>query len=141
MLRAYEKYPDAKVAAYGIAVEYPAAAPLPAPGGLTGTMVNFCQLTLPGLPGDYDIPGCLGDTLKPTEAHIDKIVVSGRVRGRGVGTQLLNWADRTCQEAGMTCISLEVMHGNPARRLYERHGYADAGPAKRAPAAVATCAA
>jgi ribosomal protein S18 acetylase RimI-like enzyme len=143
----YAGYPDKKLAACAVAVEYP---PAVAPGSSGGHVVGFCQLTLPGLPGDYEVPGWLTGRLDSDEGHVDRIVVSAQIRGRGIGKQLLDWADDVCrawQSSGgaavadtnrnarveplagtaqgqrVTKISLDVVHGNPAQRLYERHGY------------------
>jgi GNAT superfamily N-acetyltransferase len=146
--KGYAAYPDEKLAACALAVEYPPAVAPGTTGG--GEVVGFCQLTLPGLPGDYEVPEWLTEALDPNEGHVDRIVVSGRMRGRGIGKQLLGWADETCRAwrpAGaaaaadmdrasvgqplvraaqgqcVTKISLDVVHGNPAERLYARHGY------------------
>ncbi len=149
LIKGYAKYPDEKLAVCGLAVEY-AAAQEPRVRG--GTVVGFCQLTLPGMPGDYELPDWLAGKLEDNEGHIDRICVSDRMRGRGIGTKLLEWADSTCRSwcpdhgvaahdmsrgdddavkqlvsapasGCITKVSLEVVHGNPAQRLYERHGY------------------
>eukprot|EP01045_Picozoa_sp_COSAG04_P018883 COSAG04_NODE_1785_length_5585_cov_461.563799_3_plen_236_part_00 len=150
LLQGYAAYPDEKIAACGIAVEYPAPGPDDAAGTPTtdtiGTIVGFCQLRLPGMPVDFDTPEWYEGRLAPDEGHIERLVVSGRMRGQGIGTQLLDWAEVTCRNWGslsdrdtsrvsldlpadqplrqpINRISLTVVHGNPARRLYERHGY------------------
>jgi len=47
-------------------------------------------------------------------------------RGKGIGTALLNEAERTCRQTGLEKLSLIVFEQNvPARRLYERFGYAE----------------
>lgn len=140
----YAKYPDEKLAVCGLALEYPAAQESGGRGG--GAIVGFCQLTLPGLPGDYELPECLSGALQECEGHIDRIAVAGHMRGRGIGKKLLDWADNTCRTwdpahggigrdddhgteqlvapgQRITKISLEVVQGNSAQRLYERHGY------------------
>ena len=48
-------------------------------------------------------------------------------RGRGIGGQLLDAAIRAARSKGLRRISLSVEEGNPARRLYERAGFAWAG--------------
>ena len=48
-------------------------------------------------------------------------------RGRGVGTALLDALAATAREHGHRALSLSVDRANPARRLYERHGFRDAG--------------
>jgi ribosomal protein S18 acetylase RimI-like enzyme len=59
---------------------------------------------------------------KPGEAYIDQVMVSSDARGRGVGTKLLEWAEALARERDAKVLSLEVLNGNPARRLYERFG-------------------
>ncbi|KAL3794455.1 hypothetical protein ACHAWO_000238 [Cyclotella atomus] len=52
------------------------------------------------------------------ECYVDHIAVTKNARGMGVGTQLLNWADEKARERGATKITLRVVRGNPAKRLY-----------------------
>ena len=59
---------------------------------------------------------------EPGEAYIDELMVSSFARGRGVGTKLLDWAEAMARERKCTHLSLEVLNGNPAMRLYERFG-------------------
>ena len=44
-------------------------------------------------------------------------------RGKGVGTKLLAWVESTARARGAKTLSLAVVRGNPAKRLYERVGY------------------
>ena len=46
-------------------------------------------------------------------------------RGRGVGGALLRAVIREARGRGLPGISLSVDSGNPARRLYQRHGFVD----------------
>lgn len=55
------------------------------------------------------------------------IWVAESERGRGIGGQLLDAAIRAARSKGLRRISLSVEEGNPARRLYERAGFAWAG--------------
>jgi GNAT superfamily N-acetyltransferase len=48
-------------------------------------------------------------------------------RGRGVGSALLDAVLTLAREQGHRAISLSVGRRNPARRLYERAGFRDAG--------------
>ena len=61
---------------------------------------------------------------KPGEAYIDQVMVSSAARGRGVGPSLLEWAEALARERDAKVLTLEVLNGNPARRLYERFGMA-----------------
>ena len=80
---------------------------------------------------------------------MDQICVDARMRGRGIGRRLLDWADQTCRDyrpdlsapsAGtaatettpldgvaeaprITRIVLEVVRDNPAVGWYKRRGY------------------
>ena len=47
-------------------------------------------------------------------------------RGRGIGGRLLSLLHDAARRQGIKQISLSVNAGNPARRLYERHGYVPA---------------
>jgi GNAT superfamily N-acetyltransferase len=51
------------------------------------------------------------------------IAVVPSQRGKGVGEQLLLALIDRAREAGYTSLSLSVEPGNPARKLYERHGF------------------
>lgn len=49
-------------------------------------------------------------------------------RGKGIGSRLIGLALRRAAERGEDRISLSVEDGNPARGLYARLGFRDAGP-------------
>lgn len=55
------------------------------------------------------------------------IAVAPEARGRGVGGALLAALMDAARAQGCRALSLSVDRGNPARRLYERHGFRDAG--------------
>jgi ribosomal protein S18 acetylase RimI-like enzyme len=55
------------------------------------------------------------------------IGVVGAARGRGVGGALLAARLELAREQGYRALSLSVDRQNPARRLYERLGFRDAG--------------
>jgi GNAT superfamily N-acetyltransferase len=59
--------------------------------------------------------------------HVLDIVVLPTWAGRGIGTQCLR---RLIDEAAASgrAVSIHVEQGNPARRLYERLGFAPTGP-------------
>ena len=52
------------------------------------------------------------------------IAVVPSKRGHGVGDDLLSALIQKAQSAGYGRLSLSVEPGNPARKLYERHGFA-----------------
>lgn len=51
------------------------------------------------------------------------IWTSAKYRGRGVGGMLLHRVVEAARSRGVAAISLSVEDGNPAARLYERHGF------------------
>ena len=62
-------------------------------------------------------------TTKPGEAYVEQISVAVAARGKGVGRMLLQWAEAKAREHQCTILTLAVLNGNPARRLYERFGF------------------
>jgi len=62
------------------------------------------------------------------------IAVVPSQRGKGVGEQLLLALIDRAREAGYTSLSLSVEPGNPARKLYERHGFEVVGTLSDYPA-------
>lgn len=44
-------------------------------------------------------------------------------RNRGIGGALLDWAEARARAGGYQIMSLSTTTVNPARRLYERHGF------------------
>jgi ribosomal protein S18 acetylase RimI-like enzyme len=57
------------------------------------------------------------------EFYLSNLAVFPNCQGRGIGTTMLNYADKLAQAGGLKKCSLLVTFGNPARRLYERVGY------------------
>ena len=55
------------------------------------------------------------------------IGVAAEARGRGIGSTLLDSLLTLARERGYQAVSLSVDRRNPARRLYERKGFRDAG--------------
>ena len=51
------------------------------------------------------------------------IAVVPSKRGHGIGEQLLTSLIERARESGYDALSLSVEPGNPARKLYERHGF------------------
>jgi [ribosomal protein S18]-alanine N-acetyltransferase len=59
------------------------------------------------------------------ELHINNLAVRGDFRGRGAGTALLEHVIQAGADRGADRATLEVRRSNaPARRLYERLGFA-----------------
>jgi len=57
------------------------------------------------------------------DAFVDEIYVAPAHRGRGIGATALHLLDVEARTLGVRAIHLEVDHGNPAARLYERVGF------------------
>ena len=59
-----------------------------------------------------------------TRGFVRNVYVRPAYRGRGIGSALLDAAERRMAEAGVDVVALEVMADNEAaRRLYRRAGY------------------
>ena len=56
------------------------------------------------------------------EIHLVDILVVGSWRGHGIGTDILSFFKHRAQSQDKP-LRLRVAHQNPARRLYERHGF------------------
>lgn len=58
------------------------------------------------------------------ECTIETLAVAAEARGQGIGTELLNEAERYAREHGYAVLSLDVVDTNlRARQLYERLGF------------------
>jgi ribosomal protein S18 acetylase RimI-like enzyme len=57
------------------------------------------------------------------------LAVLEEARGRGIGTRLLLLLLDRARDDGFQALSLSVEPDNPARRLYERHGFVRVGGA------------
>ena len=55
--------------------------------------------------------------------HISELHVDAAFRGRGIGGALLEYAEGEARRQGRAAMSLVTTTVNPARRLYERHGF------------------
>lgn len=66
------------------------------------------------------------ENLAPDTWYVNVLATVPSVRGQGIGGQLLDEADRLGRSAGRRGMSVIVANTNVgARRLYERHGYAE----------------
>ncbi|WP_168203335.1 GNAT family N-acetyltransferase [Oceanispirochaeta crateris] len=62
--------------------------------------------------------------IKEGEAYIDTLGVAPKYRGKGVGTQLINFAESIARQKGLSRLSLLVIYENPkAQKLYESCGF------------------
>jgi ribosomal-protein-alanine N-acetyltransferase len=65
------------------------------------------------------------------QAHINNLAVLPELRGRGLGTQLLEVITHEAAQLGAAVLTLEVRQSNDAaRRLYERAGFYQDGVRK-----------
>jgi ribosomal protein S18 acetylase RimI-like enzyme len=62
------------------------------------------------------------------EYYLDSVAVHSEYQGRGIGTELLRWFERTAVESGHHKIMLLVDEENlPAQQLYVKLGYIEDG--------------
>jgi len=67
------------------------------------------------------------ENLAPSTWYVNVLAVRPELRGLGLGTKLLGYADQTGRALGKRGMSVIVSDANPgARRLYERSGYREA---------------
>jgi len=59
----------------------------------------------------------------PDAFPVAELYVDDRLRNRGIGGRLLRHAEDLARRSGSPRMCLETGITNPARRLYERHGY------------------
>jgi ribosomal protein S18 acetylase RimI-like enzyme len=84
-------------------------------------VVGFLQMSLYGQPREQI--SSLLHTLRPGEAYIEQLSVNSDMQGQGIGTRMLQWSEDTARAKGATVLSLGVVAGNPAIRLYQRFGF------------------
>ncbi|SDZ24948.1 L-amino acid N-acyltransferase YncA [Saccharopolyspora shandongensis] len=67
--------------------------------------------------------GCVA--LRPAESAcwLEHFYLAPDVQGRGIGSAVLGSLLERCDREGAT-VRLNVLQGSPARKLYERHGFA-----------------
>ena len=71
---------------------------------------------------------CLFDERpRPSTGIIALLAVAPECRGHGFGSTLLDAAEVETRRWGLSRLALDVIAGNPARRLYERHGFFTTG--------------
>jgi ribosomal protein S18 acetylase RimI-like enzyme len=58
------------------------------------------------------------------DAFLDELYVAPEARGKGLGTEAIEVAERVCRENGIRALHLEVEFTNEsAKRLYARRGF------------------
>jgi ribosomal protein S18 acetylase RimI-like enzyme len=101
---------------------------------VSGEPVGFVlPIRLPDVPeeGDHTPMSPVLQPLDELEAeahgtgHVYLMAVSEEMRGQGVGSALLQFAERWRGPRGMSLTVADANEG--ARRLYERNGYVEAG--------------
>ena len=65
--------------------------------------------------------------VEPGVMLMDGLFVAPCARGRGVGARLLAAVAERARAEGCREVRLDVVDGNPARALYERHGFRPSG--------------
>ena len=88
-----------------------------------GKVVGFAQMTDRTMIRD-PCSNCL-HSLGEDECYIEMMSVLPDVRGGGVGTRLLQFCEAQARERGAKKLTLGVVAGNPAKKLYERFGFKD----------------
>nr|WP_281381369.1 GNAT family N-acetyltransferase [Geomicrobium halophilum] len=64
------------------------------------------------------------DDVDPDDYYINLLSVSSQFRGRGIGNQLISFAEDNAKVNGYSIVSLNVANNNlQAQKLYERLGY------------------
>lgn len=80
-----------------------------------GTAVGYIVLTL-GYSLEYG----------GRDAFIDEFYIEASHRGRGIGTQAMEFVEEACREMGVNALHLEVERGNNAGQgLYRKNGFED----------------
>lgn len=101
-----------------------------AEGSLAACLMGRPMGSAPAPPGDEAV-GILAPLLElqnmvPGAWYVDVLATLPPFRGKGFGTALLNVAERLASERQIHRMSLIISDVNMvARRLYERHGYAE----------------
>lgn len=85
-------------------------------------VVGALQLQFHTDVGDLDFPAFLRHVSEPEEAYIEFIAAS--VRGKGVGSSMLEWAETFSKSQNLTKIAWDVMAANTgAVHLHKRKDF------------------
>ena len=88
---------------------------------------DYCHYLVAEDPKGYPV-GFAGMTVSFDEADIDKVMVAGKARRRGIADSLLKEVMGLGKELGVKNFTLEVRKGNlPALALYEKNGFVSEG--------------
>ena len=87
----------------------------------TGQVVGVIATATHGQPRSPE--NAMMHVTKPGECYVEWLAVTAAARGCGVGTKLLRWARRHAEAHNCSELTLGVVNGNPAIRLYEREGF------------------
>jgi GNAT superfamily N-acetyltransferase len=71
---------------------------------------------------DSEPIGCLCVKQSETEVRLIRLFILPEFQRRGLGTRILEEVLASADKSGLP-VSLRVLRVNPARRLYERHGF------------------
>jgi GNAT superfamily N-acetyltransferase len=71
---------------------------------------------------DGERAGCVGFRICKGEIKIDSFYLGPRYQNRGLGATILKVMLAEADAQGLP-VRLEVLHGSPADRFYERHGF------------------
>jgi len=91
---------------------------------IRAVLALFPLAELPGLLRRARIRARLDHPLPAGSFHVAELHVMPAWRGRGIGAALLRCAETEAQRRGFAELTLTTLTSNPARRLYERQGYA-----------------
>ena len=81
--------------------------------------------------GEHPVAAFCAFWLVAGQAHINNLAVVPELRGRGLGTQLLEEVTAEAARLGATEVTLEVRESNkPALQLYQRAGFKQEGVRK-----------
>jgi GNAT superfamily N-acetyltransferase len=70
--------------------------------------------------------GCVGFRIGPTAIKLDSFYLAKPLHNGGLGTRILEVLLAEADALGLP-IRLEVLHGSPADRFYQRHGFVKIG--------------
>ena len=91
-------------------------------------LANPCSLTLAAVDGAGRLLGYVGLLAVVDEGYITNVAVRPDCRRQGVASSLLQALEARGRARNLTFLTLEVRQSNaPARALYEKLGYIQAG--------------